>query len=150
MEISDRYPNDSDILCNFTYNLQTTGGVTSDRIGLYRVPFFAPHEYLAFSWVSDAKDVQDGNFCVNFKASDLPKEEDFYQFQFLRTDEQGSESAIGASIPFQLQAPKSEELCTVEDDEEFMVVRYELLFCQIQKFIDYLSIKIRTFFSFND
>ena len=95
-------------------------------IGLYRVPFFAPHEYLAFSWVSDAKDVQDGNFCVNFKASDLPKEEDFYQFQFLRTDEQGSESAIGASIPFQLQAPKSEELCTVEDDEEFMVVRYEL------------------------
>jgi hypothetical protein len=123
LEISDRYPNDSDILCNFTYNLQTTGGVTSDRIGLYRVPFFAPHEYLAFSWVSDAKDGTDGNFCVNFKALGLPKEEDFYQFQFLRTDEQGRESAIGASIPFQLQAPKSEELCTVEDDEEFMVVR---------------------------
>ena len=40
---------------------------------------------------------------VNFQALDLPKEEDFYQFQFLRTDENGQESAIGASLPFQLQ-----------------------------------------------
>ena len=60
---------------------------------------------------------------IIFQALDLPKEEDFYQFQFLRTDEKGEESAIGASVPFQLQTPKSEELCTVED-EEFMVVRY--------------------------
>ena len=100
--------------------------MTSDRIGLYKVPFFAPHEYLAFAWVSDAVRTVDGssdNFCVQFKAPDLPKEEDFYQFQFLRTDDKGEESAIGASIPFQLQTPKSEELCTVED-EEFMVVRY--------------------------
>ena len=124
MEISDRYPNDSDIICRFTYNIDTATGKTSDRIGLYRVPFFAPHEYLAFAWVSDAKDSTDGNFIVSFMASDLPKEEDFYQFQFLRTDQNGHESAIGASIPFQLQTPKGEELCTVEDDEEFMVVRY--------------------------
>ena len=127
MEISDRYPNDSDILCKFTYNIDIIGGMTSDRIGLYKVPFFAPHEYLAFAWVSDAVRTVDGssdNFCVQFKAPDLPKEEDFYQFQFLRTDDNGQESAIGASIPFQLQTPKSEELCTIEDDEEFMVVRY--------------------------
>ena len=52
----------------------------------------------------------------------LPKEDDLYQFQFLRTDENGKESAVGSSLPFQLQTPKSEELCTVED-EEFMVVR---------------------------
>ena len=110
MEICDRYPNDSDILCKFTYNVDISAGMTSDRIGLYRVPFFAPHEYLAFSWVSDA--ISSGSaggitdhYCVNFKASELPKEEDFYQFQFLRT-ENGSESAIGASIPFQLQTPK--------------------------------------------
>ena len=94
---------------------------TSDRIGFYRVPYFNPHEYLAFQWVSDAiKDKT--NFMVTFKVSDLPKDEDFYQFQFLRT-ENGVEDVIGASIPFQLQTPKNEELCTVEDDEEFMVVR---------------------------
>ena len=123
MEIADRYTNDSDIICKFTYNFDVPPmtSTTSDRIGFYRVPYFNPHEYLAFQWVSDAiKD--NNNFMVTFKASDLPKDEDFYQFQFLRT-ENGVEDVIGASVPFQLQTPKNEELCTVEDDEEFMVVR---------------------------
>lgn len=124
MEICDRYPNDCDILCKFTYNLEipSANAMTSDRIGLYRVPDFAPHEYLTFRWVSEAAKLDKDCLSLNFAGKDLPKEEDFYQFQFLRT-ENGIESAIGASIPFQLQSPKAEELCTVEDDEEFMVVR---------------------------
>ena len=124
MEIADRYTNDSDIICKFTYNFDVPmTSMTSDRVGFYRVPYFNPHEYLAFQWVSDAIKSEDNqNFMVTFKAADLPKEEDFYQFQFLRT-ENGVESVIGASVPFQLQSPKNEELCTVEDDEEFMVVR---------------------------
>ena len=125
MEIADRYTNDSDIICKFTYNFDVPPmtSMTSDRVGFYRVPYFNPHEYLAFQWVSDAIKSEDNqNFMVTFKAADLPKEEDFYQFQFLRT-ENGVESVIGASVPFQLQSPKNEELCTVEDDEEFMVVR---------------------------
>ena len=122
LEIADRYTNDSDIICKFTYNFDVPlNAKDSDRIGFYRVPYFNPHEYLAFQWVSDAIKDQN-NFMVTFKASDLPKDEDFYQFQFLRT-ENGVESVIGASVPFQLQSPKNEELCTVEDDEEFMVVR---------------------------
>ena len=68
MEISDRYPNDSDIICKFTYNADDLAAMTSDRIGLYRVPFVTPHEYLAFSWVSDAigTGVVD-HYSVNFK-----------------------------------------------------------------------------------
>lgn len=124
MEICDRYPNDCDILCKFAYNIEipTANAMTSDRIGLYRVPDFAPHEYLTFRWVSEASKLDKNCLSLNFAGKDLPKEEDYYQFQFLRT-ENGTESAIGASVPFQLTSPKTEELCTVEDDEEFMVVR---------------------------
>ena len=117
-QIAESYPNDCDIICKFAYNFEVPlSSSTSDRIGLYKVPYFQPHEYLAFRWVHEAKD-----HCVVFNASDIPKEEDFYQFQYL-TSANGEEQAIGASIPFQIQSPKNEELCTVEDDEEFMVVR---------------------------
>jgi len=110
----------------FTYNFGTPlSSSTSDRIGLYKVPNFQPHEYVAFRWVHEAKqNGKDVNFLV-FNASNVPKEEDFYQFQYLRT-ENGNEEAIGASIPFQIQVPKNDELCTVEDDEEFMVVRSKI------------------------
>ena len=68
MEISDRYPNDSDIICKFTYNADDLAAMTSDRIGLYRVPFATPHEYLAFSWVSDAIGTGAADhYSVNFK-----------------------------------------------------------------------------------
>jgi hypothetical protein len=94
----------------------------SHRIGLYRVPYFAPHEYISFQWVSDStNDLKNGGTVV-FKSTVLPKDEDFYQFQYLWIDN-GSEAAIGASVPFQLRSPKTEELCTMEDEEEFMVVR---------------------------
>lgn len=125
-EIADRYANDCDIICKFTYNLFTPASTTSDRIGLYRVPYYAPHEYISFQWVADARAPLGGNrardSCFSLTFKNLPKDEDFYQFQYLRT-ENGHESAIGASTPFQLQSPKAEELCTVEDDEEFMVVK---------------------------
>ena len=45
---------------------------------------------------------------------DLPKEEDFFQFQYLRVSEDASQTVLGASIPFQLRKPKNEELCTVQ------------------------------------
>lgn len=123
LEISDRYPNDSNILCKFTHNfdvIEESINISSDRIGLYRVPDFAPHQYLAYRWVSEAEKIDKNIFSLDFK--ELPKVEDFYQFQFLRT-ENGIEAAIGASVPFLLQNPKNEELCTVENDEEFMIVR---------------------------
>ena len=111
-EIAESYANDCDIICKFAYNFEIPiTSSTSDRIGLYRVPYFQPHEYLAVRWVHEAKEN-----CLVFNAADIPKDEDFYQFQYLRT-ENGQEQAIGASIPFQIQIPKNDELCTVEDDE---------------------------------
>ena len=102
MEIADRYTNDSDVICKFTYNFDVPmASTSSDRIGFYRVPYFNPHEYLTFQWVSDAVKADQINYMVTFKASDLPKQEDFYQFQFLRT-ENGVESVMGASVPFQV------------------------------------------------
>ena len=47
-------------------------------------------------------------------AGDLPKDEDFYQFQYLRVSEDASQNVLGASIPFQLRKPKNEELCAVQ------------------------------------
>ena len=111
-EIAESYANDCDIICKFAYNFEIPiTSSTSDRIGLYRVPYFQPHEYLAVRWVHEAKEN-----CLVFNAAEIPKDEDFYQFQYLRT-ENGQEQAIGASIPFQIQIPKNDELCTVEDDE---------------------------------
>ena len=49
-----------------------------------------------------------------FSACDLPKEEDFFQFQYLRVSEDASQNVLGASIPFQLRKPKNEELCAVQ------------------------------------
>ena len=63
--------------------------------------------------MSDAKGDEKAGFSVVFDAKDLPKDEDFYQFHYLR-GESGQENVIGASIPFQLRTPTAEELCTVE------------------------------------
>ena len=55
----------------------------------------------------------------------MPKDEDFYQFQYVRGDEAAEHgyTILGASIPFQLKSPSNDELCTVEDEQEFMVVQ---------------------------
>ena len=44
----------------------------------------------------------------------LPKDEDFYQFQYLRVGKDAQQTVLGASIPFQLRTPKNEELCAVQ------------------------------------
>ena len=82
----------------FTYNFGTPlSSSTTDRIGLYKVPNFQPHEYVAFRWVHEAKqNGKDVHFFV-FNASNVPKTEDFYQFQYLRT-ENGKEEAIGKEL----------------------------------------------------
>ena len=67
-DIADRYPNNKDLECRFTL----TGELTSaenDRIGLYRVPSFAPHDYIAFKWVtSDMRvDPRDKTYMIEFE-----------------------------------------------------------------------------------
>ncbi len=50
-DIADRYPNDKDLVCLYTL----TGSLQcaeNDRIGVYRVPYFAPHDYVTFKWVT--------------------------------------------------------------------------------------------------
>ena len=50
-DIADRYPNNQDLLCLYTL----TGDLESsenDRIGIFRVPSFAPHDYITFKWIS--------------------------------------------------------------------------------------------------
>ena len=112
--MSDRYPNDSDIVCRFSFNLGVPSGTfASDRVGLYRVPYLEPHQHIAFQWMSEAQGDEKSGFYVVFRSASLPKDEDFYQFHYLRT-ENGGENVIGASIPFQLRSPSAEELCTVE------------------------------------
>ena len=56
----------------------------------------------------------ENHFIYTFSGLDLPKEEDFFQFQYLRVSEDASQTVLGASIPFQLRKPKNEELCTVQ------------------------------------
>ena len=56
----------------------------------------------------------ENQFIYTFSGLDLPKEEDFFQFQYLRVSEDASQTVLGASIPFQLRKPKNEELCTVQ------------------------------------
>ena len=67
-DIEDRYPNNKDLECHFTL----TGELTSDehdRIGLYRVPSFAPHDYIAFKWVTSDMlvDPKDKTFKIVFE-----------------------------------------------------------------------------------
>ena len=48
-------------------------------------------------------------------AGDLPKEDDFYQLQYLRVkSNDATQTVLGASIPFQIRRPKDEELCAVQ------------------------------------
>ena len=72
-----------------------------------------------FNAVSDDNNLIKALF--DFIACDLPKEEDFFQFQYLRVSEDASQNVLGASIPFQLRKPKNEELCAVQ------VTKYMLL-----------------------
>ena len=170
-DVSDSYPNDSDIILSFTLTTNvplkktrdnsngpiskcsdsTTSfsrKIAGDRIGIFKVPFVSPSDILKFEWVTETDCTNEGGLqdvgtvvfkgtilshgyiceasyaflqdksliqtLLNFSACDLPKEEDFFQFQYLRVSEDASQNILGASIPFQLRKPKNEELCAVQ------------------------------------
>ena len=116
-DVADSYPNDAELICKFTLTELAPEIESGDKVGLFRVPNVNPDEAVAFVTVERPE--------VVFKADVLPKDEDFYQYQFVREEKSGEVKfkVIGASVPFQLRSPKGDELCAVEDDEEFMVVK---------------------------
>ena len=73
---------------------------------------------MAYVWGKIAKDVT-----VKFAVSVLPKEEDFYQFQYLKGDDQ----VAGASVPFQLRSPgrrnPDHQICGVREEDDLLVVQ---------------------------
>jgi hypothetical protein len=90
-------PDDVEHVCVFSLS-PLLNAREGDRVALYRVPNVAPHEYTHFVAVDPADIPEDGVNCVVvFKADNVPREEDFYQFQYVRADNQ----VLGASIPFQ-------------------------------------------------
>ena len=116
-DIEDSYPMDLDLTCCYTLTpgLETGHG---DRVALYKLPFLQAHEYVAYVWT---KIPSTQTMELTFSASLLPKEEDFYQFQYLK----GDNSVAGASIPFQLRAPgkKSQKVCGVREEGDLLVVQ---------------------------
>ena len=61
-----------------------------DLVAIYRVPNVAPHEYTNYVDVdhTEAEDHDKGRRVV-FDPANLPVEEDFYQFQYVRGGNQG-------------------------------------------------------------
>ena len=61
-----------------------------DMVAIYRVPNVAPHEYTNYVDVdhAEAEDNEKGRRVV-FEPVNLPEEEDFYQFQYVRGGNQG-------------------------------------------------------------
>ena len=88
------------------------------RVGIFRVPFVDPDADVLAAVDVDRDSAERGRAAVTFGAAQVPREEDFYQFQYIRdhftTDNRGRREVLGASIPFQLRKPKSEELCAVQ------------------------------------
>ena len=118
--MADSYPNDSDIVCNLVLCDGVSHVPDTDLVGIFKVPFVEPEAVL----VSRPAEVTQGSGrgSVTFRVKEVPKEEDFYQFQYLRrSNPQGdnSVSVLGASIPFQLRKPKTEELCAVQQVRQF-------------------------------
>ena len=90
-----------------------------DRICLYKLPYLQPHEYVSHVWTRVSE--EEKTLTVNFSVSVLPKEEDFYQFQYLKGDNQ----VAGASIPFQLRLPgkSHQEVTGVKEEDDLLVVQ---------------------------
>ena len=116
-EIADSYPIDLDLVCRYTLTPGIEPG-HGDRVALYRLPYLHPHEYVAYVWTKIKPEV---DLEVTFAVSALPKEEDFYQFQYL----QGDNKVAGASVPFQLRAPGkcNQEVCGVREEGDLLVVQ---------------------------
>ena len=90
-----------------------------DRICLYKLPYLQPHEYVSYVWTKVSE--EEKTLMVNFSVSVLPKEEDFYQFQYLKGDNQ----VAGASVPFQLRLPgkSHQEVTGVKEEDDLLVVQ---------------------------
>ena len=73
---------------------------------------------MAYVWT---KVTEEKTLVVNFSVSVLPKEEDFYQFQYLKGDNQ----VAGASVPFQLRLPgkSHQEVTGVKEEDDLLVVQ---------------------------
>ena len=116
-DIKDSYPIDLDLEVSYTLTSFIQPG-HGDRICLYKLPYLQPHEYVAYVWT---KMNTNTSFTVRFPVSALPREEDFYQFQYLKSDNQ----VAGASVPFQLRQPGSttQEVTGVTEEDDLMVVQ---------------------------
>ncbi|XP_045108886.1 tax1-binding protein 1 homolog isoform X2 [Portunus trituberculatus] len=115
--IHPTYCSDTDVAV--TYSL--TPAViprSSDRVGLYRVGFTSPQEYLSYQWApAPPQDLQPGlapSLTVVFRAPSLPKEiDEFYQFCYVTHEGQ----IAGVSAPFQLVGVSAaSDVCGVEED----------------------------------
>jgi len=116
-DIADSYPIDLDLVCRYTLTPGIEPG-HGDRVALYRLPYLQPHEYVAYVWT---KVQSEQELEVTFPLSTLPKEEDFYQFQYLK----GDNKVAGASVPFQLRAPGkcNQVVCGVREEGDLLVVQ---------------------------
>ena len=116
-DIRDTYPLDLDLEIGYTLTSFIQPG-HGDRVCLYKLPYLQPHEHVAAAWT---KMSQEKTLSVTFPVATLPKEEDFYQVQYLKGDSQ----VAGASVPFQLRPPgrSHQELCGVTEEDDLMVVQ---------------------------
>jgi len=116
-DVKDSYPMDLDLEISYTLTSFIQPG-HGDRVCLYKLPYLQPHEYVAYVWT---KMSEDKTMMVKFSVSTLPKEEDFYQFQYLKGDNQ----VAGASVPFQLRLPGRShlEVCGVTEQDDMMVIQ---------------------------
>lgn len=116
-DIKDSYPLDLDLKLSYTLTPFIQSG-HGDRICLYKLPYLQPHEYVAYVWTNVS---EDKTLSAKFSVSVLPKEEDFYQFQYLKGDNQ----VVGASVPFQLRLPgkSHQEVTGVKEEDDLLVVQ---------------------------
>ena len=139
-DIHESYPNDAGIIVNYTLEIKETAredvgsmlwstsfdyvkSISGDRIGIFKVPFISPRDILAFEWVNDTDCTNEGFVndvgSVVFESINLPKENDFYIFQYLRVAEGAEQKVLGASIPFQLIVPKCGRMNQQEQPHSF-------------------------------
>lgn len=107
---------DSDIAVSYTLGSDVQPK-SSDRVGLYRVGFTSPQDYLGYQWAPSPSADHTAHklpLTVVFKADSLPKEVgEFFQFCYVTHEGQ----IVGVSAPFQLlRVGASREMCVVEED----------------------------------
>ncbi|XP_062397207.1 calcium-binding and coiled-coil domain-containing protein 1 [Sardina pilchardus] len=140
--VGSSYFPESRIECHYTISSQHTWA-SSDWVGLFKVGWSSVKDYHTFVWAlapSGYKEGTDGNCCVHFQASYLPKPSG-QAYQFVYVDSKGE--ICSCSAPFSFCAPKPlEELVTLEegcqedgagDDMLLVIPRAELLQSRLQE-----------------